>query len=167
MNPVDRIRAKLKRASAATETEPPAAKKSRVEVEHFLNDTELADDDLVDFWKESDDDDDGAVSLTNKIVDEAEQQIVDLAFIILTAEYPCNEPSGARCNEPCGEASIEPHEGGSSTSAGGVASSSNEPQVTDCKRRRIESSQKQQSIGKRPKPVAGRGAPSKKLRKPG
>ena len=167
VNPVDRIRAKLKRTNAVTEAELPDTKKTKVKVEHFLNDTELADTDLVDFWKAESDDEGDAISMTNEIGTVTEEQIVDLAFIILTAEYPCNEPAGASCNEPRGEASIEPHEGGSSTPGGGGASSSNEPRESDCKRRRVESSQQQQSTGKRPKPEAGKGAPSKKLRKPG
>ena len=47
--PLDKITARLKRANAATETEQPRPKRTKVKVEEFLNSIDLADPDLVEF----------------------------------------------------------------------------------------------------------------------
>ena len=168
--PLDRITARLKRTYATTETEQPQLKKTKVEVEEFLNSTELADADLVEFWSRDESDSEGIFSGTETSLKEnrctakmtdTEERIVDLAYVILTAEIPCKEESAETQDSnkrPCQ-----------------VSDSSAEQQQQPNKKRLAEcpivgpvgQGLQHQSTKKRPQPPACKVVPKKKLRKPG
>ena len=175
---MDRIRARLKRTNATAETEQPQPKRARVEVKEFLNSTELADADLVEFWSRDESDSEGMVSGTETSLNEnrctamlidtdVEKRIVDLAFVILTAEFPSSEESAitesgaetqGRNKRPCL-----------------VSDSMAEQEQQPNKKRLVEcpttgparQGQQHQSTKKRPQPPACKVVPKKKLRKPG
>ena len=169
---MDRIRARLKRTNATAETEQPQPKRARVEVKEFLNSTELADADLVEFWSRDESDSEGMVrgtetslnenSCTAKTTDaDIEKRIVDLAFVILTAEFPSKEESAETQDSnkrPCQ-----------------VSDSNAEQEQQPNKKRLVEcpttgptgQGQQHQSTKKRPQPPACKFVPKKKLHKPG